>query len=53
MYECCELVDVCWIAGVSNPADVMTKATPNKAIKELINNNQLTVNVKGWVIYRE
>ena len=47
MYERRELVDMRWISGSSNPADVMTKALPNKALQQLINDNQLIVNVDG------
>jgi hypothetical protein len=49
MYERRELVDVRWIRGSSNPADAMTKAVPNKALQQLIDDNQLIVNVNGWV----
>jgi len=49
MYERRELVDMRWISGNSNPADAMTKGSPNKAMQKLIDNNQLTVNVEGWV----
>ena len=49
MYERRELVDMRWISGNSNPADVMTKTLPNKALQQLIDSNQLTVNVEGWV----
>jgi hypothetical protein len=49
MYERRELVDMRWISGNSNPADAMTKGSPNKAMEKLIDDNQLTVNVEGWV----
>ena len=49
MYERRELVDMRWISGNSNPADAMTKASPNRAMQQLIDDNQLTVNVEGWV----
>jgi hypothetical protein len=31
----------------------MTKSTPNKALKKLINTNQLGVQVEGWVQRKE
>jgi hypothetical protein len=49
MYERRELVDMRWISGSSNPADAMTKALPNRALQQLIDDNQLIVNVDGWV----
>jgi len=49
MYERRELVDMRWISGNSNPADAMTKASPNRAMQQLIDDNQLTVSVEGWV----
>ena len=38
-----------WIDGVSNFADVMTKANFNKILQELIDINKLKVKIKGWV----
>ena len=49
MYKRRELVDMRWINGSSNLADAIIKALPNKAIQQLINSNQLTINVEGWV----
>jgi len=45
MYERQELVDMCWISGNSNVADAITKASPNKAMQQLIDDNQLTANI--------
>jgi hypothetical protein len=36
-----------------NPADAITKSTPNKALKKLINTNQLGVRVEEWVQRKE
>ncbi|PVH67319.1 hypothetical protein DL98DRAFT_600668, partial [Cadophora sp. DSE1049] len=48
-YERRELTEIRWIGGDHNPADAMTKATPNKALQQLIDTNRLTVKVEGWV----
>jgi hypothetical protein len=46
-YERREITEIRWIDGKDNPADIMTKSTPNKALKKLIDTNQLGVRVKG------
>jgi hypothetical protein len=48
-YERRELLEIRWISGSDNPADSMTKATPNRALSTLIDTNRLTVRVEGWV----
>jgi len=48
-YERNELMDIRWIDGRDNPADAMTKSTPNTALDNLINNNELELRVQGWV----
>lgn len=48
-YERRELFEIRWINGLDNPADAMTKATPNKALETFINTNQIRVRVEGWV----
>jgi hypothetical protein len=35
-YERRELFDIRWINGLDNPADAMTKATPNKALENFV-----------------
>jgi hypothetical protein len=40
-YEQQDVSDIRWINGRNNPADAMTKAGPNRALKQLINNNKL------------
>jgi hypothetical protein len=47
MYERRELVDMRWISGLSNPADAMTKASLNQALRDLVNTNCLDVTVEG------
>jgi hypothetical protein len=44
-YERRELSEVRWIKGISNPADAMTKAILNKALRALVDTNSLTVQV--------
>ena len=48
-YERRELFEIRWINGQDNPADAMTKATPNAALTTLIETNQLQVRIEGWV----
>lgn len=48
-YERRELMDIRWIDGRDNPADSMTKAGPNTAMEHLIDKNELTLRVQGWV----
>ena len=42
-YERRELFEVRWINGQDNPADAMTKSTPNKALETFIKTNSLTI----------
>jgi hypothetical protein len=48
-YERRELFKIRWINGQDNPADVMTKANPNKALETFVDTNTLRVRVEGWV----
>jgi hypothetical protein len=48
-YERRELTEIRWINGQDNPADAMTKGTPNKALEKFIDTNQLSVRIEGWV----
>jgi hypothetical protein len=52
-YERREITEIQWIDKKDNLADAMTKSTPNKAFKKLINTNQLGVQVEGWVQRKE
>ena len=49
LYECKEITEIQWIDGKDNPINTITKSTPNKALREFINFNQLSVQVEGWV----
>jgi hypothetical protein len=46
-YEQREITEIRWIDGKDNPADAMTKSTPNKALEKFIDSNQLSIRVEG------
>jgi hypothetical protein len=48
-YERRELAEVRWIEGDSNPADAMTKSTPNRALEQMVSTNTLDIKVQGYV----
>jgi hypothetical protein len=48
-YERREIFEIRWIHGQDNPADSMTKAGPNKALQQLVEANEITLRMKGWV----
>jgi hypothetical protein len=48
-YEHQKIFDVRWINGDSNSADAITKNGPNKALKQLVTSNSLTMKLQGWV----
>jgi len=48
-YERRELAEIRWINGQDNPADAMTKATPNKMLERFLDLNEITVRLEGWV----
>jgi hypothetical protein len=48
-YERRELFEIRWINGMDNPADAMTKATPNRALETFVSTNQIRIRVEGWV----
>lgn len=49
MYERRELWKVRWINSNNNPADAITKATPNNSLENFLNTNELDIDVVGWV----
>jgi hypothetical protein len=49
LYERRELFEIRWINGLDNPADAITKATPNKALENFVTTNKIRVRVEGWV----
>jgi hypothetical protein len=44
-YKRREIIEVKWISGGDNPADVITKAKPCQALKTLIDMNKLDLKV--------
>ena len=48
-YEREELAEIRWINGKDNPADSMTKVNATSALNKLIDSNELTVRLEGWV----
>ncbi|KAH8164221.1 hypothetical protein CIB48_g4044 [Xylaria polymorpha] len=48
-YERKEIHEIRWIHGDGNPADAMTKTSPNKALKRLIDHNELLIRIEGSV----
>jgi hypothetical protein len=46
-YKRRKITKIRWIDEKDNPADAITKSTPNKALEKLINTNQLGVRVEG------
>lgn len=48
-YERKELAEIRWINGKDNPADSMTKVNATSALNKLIDSNELTVRLEGWV----
>jgi hypothetical protein len=48
-YERREIAEIRWIHGDDNPADALTKEAPNKALEQWVDNNHLTIQIKGFV----
>ncbi|KAM4054410.1 polyprotein [Hirsutella rhossiliensis] len=48
-YERREITEIRWINGADNPADAMTKASPNRALERLVDTNSLTIRIEGSV----
>jgi hypothetical protein len=48
-YERREITEVRWIQENDNPADIITKATPNKSLQRFIDNNALTIRVEDFI----
>ncbi len=42
-------IKIRWINGQDNPADAITKASPNKALETFVTENELMVRLEGWV----
>jgi hypothetical protein len=48
-YERREITEIRWIHGENNPADAFTKLSLNCALEHLVDRNELTNRVEGWV----
>ena len=48
-YERREIHEIRWIHCDDNPADAFTKANPNTALRDLVDNNRITIRVEGFV----
>jgi len=48
-YERREITEIRWISGNDNPADALTKASPNRALESFLDNNTLSIRVEGSV----
>ena len=48
-YEAREIDEIRWICGDDNPADAMTKASPNAALATWITTNRSIIRLEGWV----
>ena len=46
-YKRRELQEVYWINSNNNPIDAITKSAANMALEKFLNNNQLTIRLKG------
>ena len=48
-YERREIEEIRWINGLDNPADAMTKSSPNQALMRFIDKNTLSIRMDGSV----
>ena len=48
-YERREITEIRWINGKDNPADALTKSSPNGALTRLIDTNEVTIRIEGYV----
>ena len=48
-YETREITEVRWIDGKDNLADAMTKSNPNSALRKLVDDNEISIRIDGWV----
>jgi hypothetical protein len=48
-YKRKKITEIRWIYNQDNPADALTKAAANRAIKRLMSSNKLNVRMKGYV----
>ena len=48
-YERKEIDEIRWIYSKDNPADAMTKVSPNSALERIITTNKATIRLEGYV----
>ncbi len=48
-YEGRKIDEISWICGEDNPADIMTKASPNSALEKIISINKGTIRLKKCI----
>lgn len=48
-YEEQEIDEIRWIYGKNNPANAITKASPNLALEGIISTKKKTMRLKKWV----
>ncbi|EED17240.1 hypothetical protein TSTA_022940 [Talaromyces stipitatus ATCC 10500] len=48
-YERHEIDEIRWIHGDDNPADAFTKSNPNKALRDFVGSNKVTIQVEGFI----
>ena len=48
-YKRCEITEILWIDGSSNPADAMTKPRPCQALRDLVDSNMINLKTSSWV----
>ena len=53
LYKCREIIEVKWIDGNSNPANLMIKGKASTALKKLIDINYLELQTMEWVVRKE
>lgn len=46
-YETSDISEVIWTNGADNPADAITKASPNHALRKLIDTNELLFRMRA------
>ena len=49
LYERREIEKMRWVYGKDNPADAITKASPNSVFQKIILTNKATIRLEGWI----
>jgi hypothetical protein len=48
-YERQKMFDIRWINNNNNPANAITKAGSNRALKQFVTTNKLTLRIQEWI----